>query len=212
MDFVFATQWSPADRVNKLNVFHIPLLSDWKTQTQQFSPALRKSNGRSDREEYRCERLNCGYSEHEVSETKAGTQSQEATRESTIEVPLSKEEVKVGKRTVGAGEVKLHKTVTTEQVNVPVELKREDVVVERVPAQEIGTGKEAFQEEVIKVPLSREEPVVEKEVHVTGGVRVRKTEGVDKETIRETVRREEVDVDESGKTTRLESGTGEEYV
>ena len=152
------------------------------------------------------------YDEHEVSETKAGTQSQEATRESTIEVPLSKEEVKVGKRTVGAGEVKLHKTVTTEQVNVPVELKREDIVVERVPAQEIGTGKEAFQEEVIKVPLSREEPVVEKEVHVTGGVRVRKTEGVDKETIRETVRREEVDVDESGKTTRLESGTGEEHV
>jgi stress response protein YsnF len=43
-------------------------------------------------------------------------------------------------------------------------------------------------------------------------VRVRKTEGVDKETIQETVRREEVDVDESGKTTRLESGTGEEHV
>ena len=37
---------------------------------------------------------------------------------STIEVPLSEEEVKVGKRTVGAGEVKLHKTITTEQVNV----------------------------------------------------------------------------------------------
>ena len=91
-------------------------------------------------------------------------------------------------------------------------MKREDIVVERVPAHEIGSGKEAFQEEVIKVPLSREEPVVEKEVHVTGGVRVRKTEGVDKETIRETVRREEVDVDESGKTTRLQSGTGEERV
>jgi uncharacterized protein (TIGR02271 family) len=80
---------------------------------------------------------------------------------------FQKEEVKVGKRTVGAGEVKLHKTVTTEQINVPVELKREDIVVERVPAHEIGSGKEAFQEEVIKVPLSREEPVVEKEVHVT---------------------------------------------
>jgi uncharacterized protein (TIGR02271 family) len=150
--------------------------------------------------------------EHEVSETKAGTQSRDVTRESTIEVPLSEEEVKVGKRTVGAGEVKLHKTVTAEQVNVPVELKREDIVVERVPAQQIGSGKEAFREEVIKVPLSREEPVVEKEVHTTGGVRVRKTEGVDKETIQETVRREEVYVDESGKTTRLESGTGEEHV
>ena len=63
---------------------------------------------------------------------------------------------------------------------------------------------------MIKVPLSREEPVVEKEVHVTGGVRVRKTEGVDKEPIQESVRREDVDVDESGKTVRREKGTGKE--
>jgi uncharacterized protein (TIGR02271 family) len=149
--------------------------------------------------------------EHPVSETKIGSQPRETTGESTIEVPLSEEEVKVGKRTVGAGEVKLRKTVTTEQVNVPVELKREDIVVERVPAHEVDpAGKEPFKEELVKVPLSREEPVVEKEVRVTGAVRVRKTEGVDKETIRESVRREDVDVDESGKTTRLEKGVSEE--
>jgi len=149
---------------------------------------------------------------HLASEKKASTARREATGENTIEVPLSEEEVKVGKRTVGAGEVKLHKTVTTEQVNVLVELKREDIVVERVAAHEVESGEEAFQEEVIKIPLSREEPVIEKEVHVTGGVRLRKTEGVDKETIRETVRRENVDVDESGKTTHPEKGTGEEHV
>ena len=120
---------------------------------------------------------------------------------------LSKEEVKVGKRTVGAGEVKLHKTITTEQVNVPVELKREDIVIERVPGHEVeSTGKDAFQEEHIAVPLSREEPVVEKETHVTGAVRVRKTEGVEKETIRESVRREDLDIDESGKTAAENPG------
>jgi uncharacterized protein (TIGR02271 family) len=124
----------------------------------------------------------------------------ETSPESTIEVPLSEEEVKVGKRTVGAGEVKLHKTITTEQVNVPVELKHEDIVVERVPAHEIAAGKESFQEEQIKIPLSREEPVVEKEARVTGGVRVRKTEGIEERTISESVRREDVDIDESGKT------------
>ena len=146
--------------------------------------------------------------EHAGSETKVSAQP--TAGGSTVEVPLSEEEVKVGKRTVGAGEVKLHKTVTTEQVNVPVELKREDVVVERVAPHEIEAGKGAFQEEVIKVPLSREEPVVEKEVHVTGGVRVRKTEGLEKETIQESVRREDVHVDESGKTTRREEGIHEE--
>jgi uncharacterized protein (TIGR02271 family) len=115
------------------------------------------------------------------------------------------------RQTVGAGEVKLHKTVTTEQVNVPVELKHEDIVVERVAAHDVGsTGTEPFKEEQIKVPLSREEPVVEKETRVTGGVRVRKTQGVKQETIQENVRSEDVDVDESGKTTRLEPGTGGE--
>jgi stress response protein YsnF len=39
---------------------------------------------------------------------------------------------------------------------------------------------------------------------------VRKTEGVEKKTIQETVRREDVDVDESGKTTRREKGIDEE--
>jgi hypothetical protein len=53
-------------------------------------------------------------------------------------------------------------------------------------------------------PLSRHE------VHVTRGVRVRKTQGVDTETIQETIRREDVDVDESGKTARREKGTGKE--
>jgi uncharacterized protein (TIGR02271 family) len=145
-----------------------------------------------------------------VTERKVSAQPQETAGESTIEVPLSEEEVKVGKRTVGAGEVKLHKTVTTETVNVPVELKREDIIVERVAAHEVEAGKGTFQEEVVKVPLNREVPVIEKEVHVTGGVRVRKTEGIEKETIQETVRREDVDVDESGKIARREKGTGQE--
>ena len=138
--------------------------------------------------------------EDETFSRKAKANQGEISPESTIEVPLSEEEVKVGKRTVGAGEVKLHKTITTEQVNVPVELKHEDIVVEHVPAHEFEAGKEPFQEEQIKIPLSREEPVVEKETRVTGGVRVRKTEGVEERTISESVRREDVDIDESGKT------------
>ena len=94
---------------------------------------------------------------------------------------------------------------------LPVELKREGIVIERVPGHEVeSTGKDAFQEEHIAVPLSREEPIVEKETRVTGAVRVRKTEGVEKETIRESVRREDLDIDESGKTARGESGTREE--
>jgi uncharacterized protein (TIGR02271 family) len=150
--------------------------------------------------------------EHEVSATADDTPIRE-TGGDTVEVPLSEEEVKVGKRTVGAGEVKLRKTVTTEQVNVPVELKHEDIVVERVAAHEVASsGTEPYREEQINIPLSREEPVVEKETRVTGAVRVRKTQGAEQETIRENVRREDVDVDESGKTTRAHLDAGREKV
>jgi uncharacterized protein (TIGR02271 family) len=154
--------------------------------------------------------------QHSISETPAGTQPRESGDEIAAEVPFSEEEVKVGKKTVSAGEVNLQKKVSTEQVNVPVELKREDVVIERVPAHEMEpAGKEPFQEERVEVPLSREEPVVEKETRVTGGVRVRKTEGTERETIQESVRREDVDIDESGKISGkgrkpTDSGTGEE--
>jgi uncharacterized protein (TIGR02271 family) len=118
----------------------------------------------------------------------------------SIDVPLSEEEVKVGKRKVSPADIKVRKTMGTEQVNVPVELKREDAVIERVGASETRpTEKEPFQEEYIEVPLSREEPVVEKQTRVTGGVRIRKTEGVEQQTIQEKVRREDVDIDESGK-------------
>jgi uncharacterized protein (TIGR02271 family) len=150
--------------------------------------------------------------EGDVSERMAKAHSPEPASESDIEVPLSEEEVKVGKRKVAAGEVKLHKTVSTEQVNVPVELKREDVVVERVAAPEVGsTGKEPFQEERIEIPLSREEPVVEKETRVTGGVRVRKTEDVEQKTIQEKIRREDVAVDESGKRDGSRKNRSESY-
>jgi uncharacterized protein (TIGR02271 family) len=154
--------------------------------------------------------------QHSVSETPVGTQPRESGDEIAAEVPLSEEEVKVGKKPVSAGEVNLQKKVSTEQVNVPVELKREDVVIERVPAHEMEpAGKEPFQEHRVEVPLSREEPVVEKETRVVGGVRVRKTEGTERETIQESVRREDVDIDESGKISGkgrkpTDSGTGEE--
>jgi uncharacterized protein (TIGR02271 family) len=142
-----------------------------------------------------------------VPERTVHASSPEAGAESNIEIPLSEEELKVGKRRVDAGEIKVHKTVRTEQVNVPVELKHEDVVVERVGASETRSpGKEPFEEERIEVPLSREEPVVEKQTKVTGGVRIRKTEGVEQETVQEEVRREEIDVDESGKSSGRRKG------
>jgi uncharacterized protein (TIGR02271 family) len=114
------------------------------------------------------------------------------------ELPIREEKLNVSKREVRDGEVRLRRIVRTEQVNVPVELRREDVVVERVPANEttaregkIGGDKD------ITIPISHEEPVVEKRTETTGAVRARKTKETHNETISDTVRKEDVDVDRS---------------
>ena len=119
-----------------------------------------------------------------------------------IEVALREEQLKVGKRTVEAGAVRLRKIVRTEIVNQPVEIRHEDVVVERVSADEIHAGDSTpdFTEQTIDVPLTREEVVVSKDTHVTGAVRVSKTAEVETQNVSETVRKEDVEVVRDGKT------------
>ena len=119
-----------------------------------------------------------------------------------IEVALREEQLKVGKRTVEAGAVRLRKIVRTKIVNQPVEIRHEDVVVERVSADEVHTGDSTsdFTEQTIDVPLTREEVVVSKDTHVTGAVRVNKTAQVETQNVSDTVRKEDVEVLRDGKT------------
>ena len=133
----------------------------------------------------------------------ATTGSRGTTREArvgeNIEVPVSEEQLRVGKREVDAGSVRLRKVVRTETVNQPVELRREEVVVERVPAGEVrASGTTAFEGEEIVVPVHREEAVVGKETVVTGAVRVRKTAETETQNVSDTVRKEDVEVDRGG--------------
>ncbi len=134
--------------------------------------------------------------------TGGATTARTAQGNGDIEVPLSEEQIKVGKRTVDAGQVHLRKVVRTEIVNQPVEIRHEDVVVERVAAGEVRSGavNTDFKEEVIDVPLTREEVVVQKDAKVTGAVRLHKTAETETQTVSETVRKEDVEVVRDGKT------------
>jgi uncharacterized protein (TIGR02271 family) len=107
------------------------------------------------------------------------------------------EQLQVGKRQVQAGEVQVHKTVHTEHQDVPVELAQENVEVERVdlPAGEVSS--DAFQERQIEMPLKREEAVVSKSTHATEEVRLHKDVETERQTVGGTVRRSEVEIDDS---------------
>lgn len=133
--------------------------------------------------------------------TAAGGTTREARAGETIEVPVQEEQLRVGKREVEAGSVRLRKVVRTETVNQPVELRREEVVVERVPADQVRAGSTgtAFQEgEEIVVPVRREEAVVGKDTVTAGAVRVRKDANVEQQNVSETIRKEDVEVDRGG--------------
>lgn len=111
-------------------------------------------------------------------------------------IPLHEEELTVGKREVEAGGIRLRKIVRTETVQQPVEVRREDIVVERVPATERQPAGKAFEGEDIYIPLRREEPVVSKETHVREEVRARKTAETQRQTVSGQVRKEEVQVED----------------
>ncbi len=93
--------------------------------------------------------------------------------------------------------MQVRKTVTEEQVAVPVELRREEAhVAERNIPDRPATGQDVFQEGTIRVPLRGEEAVVEKEAVVTGEVVIGKERVTEREQVTDTVRRERVEVDE----------------
>lgn len=115
-----------------------------------------------------------------------------------LEIDTAAEELQVGKRPVQEGTVNIRKVVRTEQEEVPVELRHENVEVERVDLRDADVPANAFQEQEIDVPVMREEPVMAREAHVTGAVRVNKDVRSEQRTVGGDVRREDVEIDQSG--------------
>lgn len=108
---------------------------------------------------------------------------------------LHEERLEVGKRQVDSGQVRLRKVVHTEHQEVPVDLRREEVQIERVPASDTSGDGTAFQDQEISVPRTREEAVVGTQSRVTEQVRLNKTVSTDTENVGGDVRREEVETD-----------------
>lgn len=133
-----------------------------------------------------------------------GVASREADlgRERTAEIPLHEERVNVGKQAVETGQVHLRKVVKTETREIPVELTRERINIERLGRDELrGTfsgraWKDAFREESITMTERREEPVIEKSRELVGGVRATKEVDTERRNVQATVRRDAVEVDE----------------
>ena len=111
-------------------------------------------------------------------------------------IQLISEVLRVRKERVARGEVRLRKEVHSETQNVQVPVTREEIVIERNPIQgeRTATGQIGADSE-IRVPLSEERVQVDKVPVVTEEVRVAKRPVSETKTVRDQVRREELDVE-----------------
>lgn len=118
--------------------------------------------------------------------------------EGEIVLPIIEEQFAVGKRTVEKGAARIRTSVTEVPVEESVRLREENVTVERRPVDRaVENAPQAFEEGTIEITEMAEVPVVGKEARVVEEVVVGKNVTEHQETIRDTVRRTEVDVDET---------------
>jgi uncharacterized protein (TIGR02271 family) len=113
----------------------------------------------------------------------------------------SEEELRVGTRERESGRVRLRKYVVTDEVQQTVPVRREEVRVEREPITDANLdramdGPEISDEEH-EVVLHEEEPVVEKRAVPKERVRLDKEAHTEERQVSDTLRKEEIDVDDT---------------
>jgi uncharacterized protein (TIGR02271 family) len=114
-------------------------------------------------------------------------------------IPVVREELHVGKRDVRRGGVRVFNRITEQPVEEHVQLREERVRVDRRSADRPATEADfRAQDDVIEVTEMAEEPVVGKTARVVEEVVVGKDTTQRTETVRDTVRRTDVSVENLG--------------
>jgi uncharacterized protein (TIGR02271 family) len=126
-------------------------------------------------------------------------------------IPVVEEQLQVGKRRVLRGGVRVVSRVVERPVEENLQLQEERVRVERRPVNRAATEADfaTGREQVVEVEEFAEQPVVAKQARVVEEVRVGKEVSQRSETVRDTVRHTEVDVEPiTGTTGTAASSTG----
>lgn len=112
-------------------------------------------------------------------------------------IPVVAEELVVGKRAVDQGGVRVFRRVVEIPVEESVNLREEHVTVERRPVDRNATDSDiAFGDRTIELTETAEEAVISKDARVVEEVLVGKQASERVQTIHDTVRKTEVDVEQ----------------
>jgi len=116
-------------------------------------------------------------------------------------IPVVEEQLRVGKREVPRGGVRVFTRMTERPVEETVNLREERINVERRAADRPASEADfaAFREGTIELTEISEEAVIEKQARVVEEVEVGKQVEQRDQTIRDTLRKSEVEVEQMGK-------------
>jgi uncharacterized protein (TIGR02271 family) len=121
-------------------------------------------------------------------------------------VKIVEERLDVTKRDVDQGRVRVRSYVREEPVSADVDLRSTRVFLERRPVDRAATDADiAFQDRTIEAREHAEEAVIRKEARVVEEIGLRQEEEVRHETVSDSVRRTEVEIEDerTGEVTRL---------
>jgi uncharacterized protein (TIGR02271 family) len=131
-----------------------------------------------------------------------GTAAGRSTEDETIQ--LAEEGLTVGKRAINRGTTRIRRYVVETPVEEQVALRDETVSVERRPVTDSRPVTDAdFTDKVVEVTETGEEAVVSKTARVKEEVAIRKDATERTETVRDTVRREDVEITKDGGVERV---------
>jgi uncharacterized protein (TIGR02271 family) len=138
--------------------------------------------------------MNNGKEEFEISNHSEEFSAQDAAK---ITIPILEEEIKVTKKVIDTGRVNISKTIqeSTEHVDIP--LFREEIIVSRIPKNEIidiMPAASRYEGDVMIIPVLKEVAVIEKRMMLVEEIHVTKIKAEKIETQEVTVRKEEVNI------------------
>ncbi|PCC67682.1 protein of unknown function [Nannocystis exedens] len=130
-------------------------------------------------------------------------------KDTSMEMKVVEEDLLVGKRVIEHGRVRIYSHVTERPVEEQVSLREEHVTVKRRPVDRPATGEDlnAFRESTVEMTEYAEEAVVAKEARVVEEVVVGREVETHTETVRDKVRRTDVEVIEEETPAKTVSTT-----
>jgi stress response protein YsnF len=193
-----ATQYSEAAKRGTVLTVHTETMTSAELAADIMDQYGAK-NAREMAHQYRSNTLEKESDELKDNTAELGVENKDVESETSI--PVIEEQLEVGKRVVETGGVRVRSVIIERPVEEHLRLREEHISVERNPVNRKATAAdlENFKESTIETTENAEVPVVGKEARVVEEIKIKKEVKERDETIRGSVRRQDVNIEKKRK-------------